>query len=90
MLKARAFSCRVGKETDWRKDYPRAAGGVKEAVRLKPDVSARKIPCFSAPSTHLISHLPEVPMADGILVNVRDADCIRIVPPVKPGPDDQP
>jgi hypothetical protein len=29
-------------------------------------------------------------MVDGILVNVRDADFIRTVPPVKPGPEDQP
>ena len=45
---------------------------------------------FSKASHHLISHFPDVLKVEGVLSNVRDVNCIRNVPPVKPGPEDQP
>lgn len=45
---------------------------------------------FSKASHHLISHFPDVLKVEGILSNFREVDCIRNVPPVKPGPEDQP
>ncbi len=39
---------------------------------------------------YLISHFPDALMMDGVRANVIDLDCMLIVPPVKPGPADQP
>ena len=38
---------------------------------------------------YLVSHFPDVLMVEGVLVNDMDDVCIRIVPPVKLGPQDQ-
>jgi len=38
---------------------------------------------------YLVSHFPDVLMVEGVLVNDVDDVCIRIVPPVEPGPEDQ-
>ena len=38
---------------------------------------------------HLISHFPDVLMVEGVLVNDMDDVCIRIVPPVRSGPEVQ-
>ena len=38
---------------------------------------------------YLATHFPDVLMVEGDLVNDMDDVCIRIVPPVESGPEDQ-